>query len=124
MMTSNERVSTRWTELLDKLSAITAFTSDGEVVLVGKIDSTQDFIITCLVTRWLGHRVGVCKEPGSTIDEILAAGGVLYRPARQSIYNTMSKLSRNHVILRVGREFQVDERAVLQYFAFKFPKGR
>lgn len=114
-----EKQDGKWTKMLEQLGAIVGLTSEGEIVLLRKIANAEDFIVTCLVAQFLVQRTDKTKKDTLSVDEIIAAGGLTYRPARQTIYNSTSNLAKSRIILKEGKKFRVGERTVLQYFATK-----
>jgi hypothetical protein len=108
-----------WSERLDQLKSIVGVTSTGEIALLRKIPNAEDFIVTCLVAQLVAHKAGQATDDNLTIDQMISCGGLAYRPARQTVYNATSGLSKNHIIKKEGNKFRVDERTVLQFFATK-----
>jgi|HubBroStandDraft_4_1064222.scaffolds.fasta_scaffold644020_2 hypothetical protein len=107
---------------LQQLEPIVALTNDGQVTLLKNVGNTEDFIITCLVAENLGHRLGKAQKQTMSVDDLIAAGGLAQRIARQTIYNSTSSLSKSRIIQKKGNEFFVDERTVMQFFATKLPE--
>jgi hypothetical protein len=110
--------------LLKEIESIVTLTSDGKVALLKPVDNTEQLIVACLVAQYLAHRGGRASKPGLSVDEIIGAGGLAQRVARQTVYNSVSKLSKSKIIEKIGGEFSVDERAVLQFFATMLPNLR
>ncbi len=106
---------------LQNLAAIAAVTSDGQVTLLSNVGNTEDLIVTSLVVRCLAHQVGKSAKKTMSIDELMAAGGLTQRVARQTIYNSTSSLTKSKIIEKSGNEFFVGERTVMQYVASKLP---
>jgi len=107
---------------LQQLEPIVALTNDGQVTLLKNVGNAEDFIITCLVAENLGHRLGKAHKQTMSVDDLIAAGGLAQRIARQTIYNSTSSLSKSRIIQKKGNEFFVDERTVMQFFATKLPE--
>jgi hypothetical protein len=112
----------KWGGMLEQLKSIVEFTSDGEVVLLRKISSAEDFIITCLVAQFVAHKAGKAKKEGLSTEEIISAGGLAYRPAKQTIYNATSGLAKTRILTKDGGSFRVGERIVVQFFSAKLPE--
>src|ERR1700677_3536800 len=102
---------------LQQLEPIVALTNDGQVTLLKNVGNAEDFIITCLVAENLGHRLGKAHKQTMSVDDLIAAGGLAQRIARQTIYNSTSSLSKSRIIQKKGNEFFVDERTVMNFFA-------
>jgi hypothetical protein len=107
---------------LQQLEPIVALTNNGQVTLLKNVGNAEDFIITCLVAENLGHRLGKAQKLTMSVDDLIAAGGLAQRIARQTIYNSTSSLSKSRIIQKKGNEFFVDERTVMQFFATKLPE--
>jgi hypothetical protein len=121
---NNDKVSTRASqaeEQLRQMESLVALTSDGKVALMKSVNSAEQFIVACLVAQHLAHGIGKAQKQGLSIDEIISAGGLAQRTARQTVYNTMSKLSKARIVQKSGGEFFVDERVILQFFATVLP---
>jgi hypothetical protein len=112
----------KWVEMLEQLKGIVEFTSDGEIVLLRKISSAEDFIITCLVAQFVAHKAGKAKKEGLSTDEVISAGGLAYRPAKQTIYNATSGLAKTRILTKDGKDLRVGERIVVQFFSTKLPE--
>lgn len=115
----NDRVAT---EHLERMSALVTLTSDGQVTLLKNVGSAEHFVITCLVTQNLAYRLSMTPKQTLSVDEIIGAGGLAQRVARQTVYNTTSNLTKIRVIEKRGNEFLVSERTVLQFFATILPE--
>lgn len=104
---------------LQKMGTLVAITSDGLVTILKHVGSAEDFIITCLVAQKLAHRLGKTSTETMSVDDLIGAGGMTQRLARQTVYNATSSLAKSKIIQKRGNEFFVDERTVLQYVAAK-----
>lgn len=107
---------------LDRMKEIVTFTKAGQVTLLRNVGSTEDFIVTCLVANNLAHESGKTQKQTMSVDDLIGAGGLAQRIARQTIYNSTSTLSKSKIIHKRGNEFYVDERTVLQFLATKLPQ--
>jgi hypothetical protein len=119
---SMETVESELEQQLQNLQPIVALTKNGQVTLLKNVGNTEDFIVTCLVAENLGHRLGKAQKQTMSVDDLIAAGGLAQRIARQTIYNSTSSLSKSKIIQKRGNEFFVDERTVMQFFATKLPQ--
>jgi len=115
------RSSAQAEEQLRQMESVVAVTSDGKVALMQPVNSAEQFVVACLVAQHLAHKTGKAQKDGLSIDEIISAGGLAQRTARQTVYNTMSKLSKGRIVQKNGGEFFVDERVILQFFATVLP---
>jgi hypothetical protein len=109
-------------EFLRSLEATVSLTSVGEVVLLTNHGTAEEAVIACLVAQHLAHKAGRTNKETLSVDDLIAAGGLAHALARQTVYNATSRLSRNRIVQKLGNEFFVDERIVLQYVAKKFPQ--
>ena len=109
----------KWAEMLGQLSPIVGLTSGGEIFFRKKPPTAEDFIVTSLVAQFVAHKAGKASKETLSINELISAGGLAYRPARQTIYNSTSGLAKNQIILKEGNEFRVPERVVVQYLDTK-----
>ena len=107
---------------LQKMGSVVALTSDGQVTLLKNVGSSEDFIVTCLVAKNLAHRLGKTSQQTMSVDDLIGAGGLAQRVARQTIYNSTSSLAKSRIIQKRGNQFYVDERTVLQYISAKLPR--
>jgi hypothetical protein len=114
-------MSTQFEQWLDRLQEIVTFTSDGQVTLLRNVGSVEDLVVTCLVAQNVAHRAGKTPKATMSVDDFIAAGGLAHSAARQSVYNSTSKLAQRKIIQKRGNEFFVDERTVLQYVAARLP---
>lgn len=106
---------------LREMEPLITLTSDGQIALLKSLGNAEDFVVACLVTQHLAHRAGRTAKQTLAIDDIIAAGGLAQRVARQTIYNATSTLAKARIIRKNGNEFYVDERAVLQFFSARLP---
>lgn len=112
---------------LQSLEALIALTADGQVAALKNMGSAEDLIVACLVAQNLAHQIGKAPKSTMSIDDLIAAGGLAHRVARQTVYNSTSALAKSKIIQKRGNEFFVDERAVLQFVSARLPhlvKGR
>jgi hypothetical protein len=122
MDTPEGRMKEELEQQLERMAQVVALTSDGQVTLLRSVASAEDFIVTCLVAQNLAHRLGKTQKQTMSVDDLIGAGGLAQRIARQTIYNCTSGLSKSKIIRKQGNEFYVDERTVLQFFAAKLPQ--
>ena len=106
----------------EMMATIVALTEDGQVTVLRNLGSTEDFIIACMVAQNLAHRLGKTKKQSMSVDDLIGAGGLAQRLARQTVYNTTSALTKAKILQKQGHEFLVGERTVLQFFATRFPQ--
>src|SRR5712692_1674853 len=109
-------------QMLQQMQTTAAITSDGQVTVLRDVGSAEEFIVACLVAKQLAFRVGKVITETMYVDDLISAGGLAQRVARQTIYNATSKLAQGRIIHKQGNQFYVDERIVLQYAAQKLPK--
>ena len=109
-------------EFLKRLEPIVSLTSAGEVVLLTNVGTAEEAIIACLVAQYLAHKAARTSKETLSVDDLIAAGGLAHTLARQTVYNATSRLSRNRIVQKLGNEFFVNERIVLQYVAAKLPQ--
>ena len=110
-------------QMLQQMKPVVAITTDGQVTILRDIGSTEEFIVTCLVAKQLAFRLGKVPTQAMSVDDLLSAGGLAQRIARQTIYNATSKLAQGKIIQKQGAQFFVDERIVLQYAAQKLSQA-
>jgi len=108
-------------ESLRRLEPLVALTSDGQVTVLRAVGNTEHFILLCLVAQQLAFRLKRVAKKTLSVDELIGAGGLAQRVARQTIYNSTSKLVKSKILQKVGNEFFVDERTELQFFAAVLP---
>jgi hypothetical protein len=108
-------------EWLQKLESVVVLTGAGQVTLLRNVGSAEEFVVTCLVAQNLAQRAGRTQSDTMSVDEMIAAGGLVQSVARQTVYNVTSALAKRKIIQKRGNEFCVDERIVLQYVAAKLP---
>lgn len=109
-------------EALRKIESLVALTGDGLVTILRPADTTEHFILMCLVAQQLAFQIGRAAKKTMSVDELIAAGGLSQRIARQTIYNCTSSLSKAKIVQKKGNEFFVDERTELQFFATVLPQ--
>jgi len=114
-----ENKSEQW---LESMASFVALTAAGQVALLRSVASAEDFVVTCLVAQNLAHSAGRTSKSTMSIDDLIGAGGLAHRAARQTVYNTTSKLAQSRIIQKRGNEFFVDERTILQFVANKLPQ--
>jgi hypothetical protein len=110
-------------QLLQQLKTKAAITSDGQVTVLRDLGSAEEFIVTCLVAKQVAFRAGKVSTETMSVDDLISAGGLAQRIARQTIYNATSKLAQGRIIHKQGNQFYVDERIVLQYAAQNLPQA-
>jgi hypothetical protein len=110
-------------QMLQQMNSVAAITSDGQVTILRDVGSAEEFIVTCLVVKQLAFRLGKVPTQTMSVDDLLSAGGLAQRIARQTIYNATSKLAQGRVIHKQGNHFFVDERILLQYAAQKLSQA-
>lgn len=114
----------RWQRALEEFQQLLAVTEDGKIAILQEGLEAEDFIVACLVGAFLANKTDRTDRQTMSVDEIVAAGGLIYRPARQTLYNNLSKLSKSGVIKKKGKEFFVDERVFLQFSMARLPQLR
>jgi hypothetical protein len=110
-------------QMLQQMKQTVAITSDGQVTILRDVGSTEEFIVTCLVAKQLAFRASKVPAETMSVDDLLSAGGMAQRIARQTVYNATSKLAQGRIIHKRGNQFYVDERIVLQYAAQKLSQA-
>jgi hypothetical protein len=110
-------------QMLQQMKALVAITSDGQVTILRDVGSAEEFIVTCLVAKQLAFRSGKVSTETMSVDDLIGAGGLSQRVARQTIYNATSKLAQAKIIHKQGNQFRVDERILLQYAAQKLSQA-
>jgi len=110
-------------QMLQQMKSVAAITTDGQVTILQDVGSTEEFIVTCLVTKQLAFRLGKVPTQAMSVDDLLSAGGLAQTIARQTIYNATSKLAQRKIIHKEGNQFFVDERILLQYAAQKLSQA-
>jgi hypothetical protein len=110
-------------DMIQQMKADVAVTSNGQITVLREVGSTEEFIVTCLVAKQLAFRSGKVSTETMSVDDLIGAGGLAQRIARQTIYNATSKLVQGRIIQKQGNQFCVDERIVLQYAAQKLPRA-
>ena len=110
-------------EMLQQMKTAAAITSDGQVTVLRDLGSAEEFVVTCLVAKLLAFRAGKVPAETMSVDDLISAGGMAQRIARQTIYNSTSKLAQGRIIHKRGNQFYVDERILLQYAAQKLPQA-
>ena len=110
-------------QMIQQMRSVVAITSDGQVTVLRDLGSTEEFIVTCLVAKQLAFRAGKIPGEAMSVDDLISAGGLAQRIARQTIYNATSKLAKARIIQKQGNQFYVDERVILQYAAQKLPQA-
>jgi hypothetical protein len=103
------------------MQSVVTLTSDGQVALLKGVGSAEEFIVTCLVAQNLAHRLGKAPRQTMSVDDLIGAGGLAQRVARQTVYNSTSSLAKKKIIQKNGNEFYVDERTVLQFVSTMLP---
>ena len=66
--------------------------------------------------------MGKTAKQTMSADDLIGAGGMVQKTAKQTIYNAASALARNKIIQKRGNEYFVSERTELQFFAAKLPQ--
>jgi len=112
-----EAMENQLQQWLQEMQSFVTLTSDGRVALLRNRGSAEELILTCLVTQNLAHRLGKTPRQTMSVDDLIGAGGLAQRVARQTVYNSTSSLAKKKIIQKKGNEFYVDERTVLQYVA-------
>jgi hypothetical protein len=114
-------MNTQAEQLFQSLEPLVALTADGQVAVLKNMGNSEDLIIACLVAQNLSHQMGKASKQTMSVDDLIAAGGLAHRLARQTVYNSTSALARSRIIQKRGNEFCVDERAILQFVSARLP---